>query len=111
MPTASTLTIVAKDTVELTFTVTTDGTTAVDTSSATCEFRVDSAAGTNLIDLSEGDAQITVGGGGSSNVITVDLGTADTAITAGRHDFSFQLTVSSEIQTFQGAFLVLETRH
>lgn len=111
MPTASTLNIVAKDTATFTFTVTTDGSTAVDTSSATCEFVVTSSGGTTLIDLAETDSQVTVGGGGSNNVVTVDLGTSDTSITAGRHDYSFQLTVSSEVQTYQGKISVSETVH
>lgn len=111
MPNASRLTIIAKDTAELTFAVTTDGSTAVDTSGATCKFEVTSAAGTSLISLTQADSQVTVGGGGSSNVVTVDLGTGDTAITAGEHDYSLQLTVSGEVQTYQGKLTLKETVH
>lgn len=111
MASATAISFVQKDTVDLSFTITSDGTTAVDTSAATCEFKVRNAAGTDLIDLSQADAQITVGTGASSNVITVELGTSDTNITAGQHTYSFQLTVSSEIETYIGTCTVAESIH
>lgn len=111
MPNISQLTFTQGDTVDLSFTVTSDGTTAVDTSSATCEFKVTNAQGTDLIDLTQADSQVTVGTGASSNVVTVELGTGDTNVTAGTHTYSFQLTANSEVQTYIGTCVVKGSNH
>lgn len=96
------------ETKPVTLTITSDGTTAVDTSSATCEFKVDSKSGTELLSLTQADSQITVGTGGDSNIITIDLTTADTNIAAGVHTWQATIVANSETLKYQGSVVVTE---